>query len=589
MMGCNELKPMLKKATAALAILLVILAVPGAGASADDWPVEAAHELRQRLQTIVTGDAMRCDTPRIALDTAMVRFYQVRAFKPAWVDRYGLRPQGAMALAVVYQAADQGLHAADYRNPWLEELMGGRVSRPVALGAAFNGQQIQLELAVTELVLRYAWHCTSGRTELAIANFGLPLARPVIDHLAVGLAEALDRGRLEDYLVGLGPRHDGYRALQQSLPRYRAIQRKGGWPIIAAGPKLQPGDCGPRVEQLQQRLAVSGDDRSPSRAGNPCYDADLTAAVSRFQRRHGLVADGVAGERTLAALNVPVETRILQIQLSLERWRWMPADMGSRYLLVNIPGFQMEVVENGRLVRTMRTIVGRKRRPTPVLASRITYLELNPYWHVPPKIAREDLLPKIKANPDFLARQDFRVFDGWAPGARELNPASIDWSAVSTDNFPYRLRQEPAGRNALGRVKFMFANEMSVYIHDTPAKGLFRKSSRSFSSGCVRVEDPLALTSHLLVRQDWDEERLAQALDSNQRQVVVLDEPIPVYLVYLTAWVGPDGANHFREDIYGHDRMLANTLVQRAAARMACRTALRLPAYAGSYAKNRRL
>ncbi len=575
----------MRKATVALAVLLVMSAVPGADARADDWPVEAAHELRQKLQRIVSGDAQRCDDPHIELDTAMVRFYQVRAFKPAWVDRFGLRPEGAMALAVVYQAADQGLRHADYRNPWVEDLLDGKVSRPVALGAAYEGQQIQLELAVTEMVLRYAWHCTSGRTDLAIANFGLPVARPVIDHLAVGLAEALDRGRLEDYLVGLGPRHDGYRALQQSLPQYRAIQRKGGWPLIAAGPKLQPADCGPRVEQLQQRLTASGDYRGRPKAGNHCYDADLTAAVSRFQRRHGLIADGVAGKRTLAALNVPVETRILQIQLSLERWRWMPADMGSRYLLVNIPGFQMEVVENGRRVRTMRTIVGRKRRPTPMLASRITYLEINPYWHVPPKIAREDLLPKIKANPDFLVRQDFRVFDGWAPGARELNPANIDWSAVSTHNFPYRLRQEPAGRNALGRVKFMFANAMSVYIHDTPAKSLFKKSSRSFSSGCVRVEDPLALISLLLVRQDWDEERLAQALDTNQRQVVVLDEPIPVYLVYLTAWVGPDGANHFREDIYGHDRMLARTLIRHAAARTACRAAPGSPVYARSAAK----
>ncbi|MDJ0883053.1 MAG: L,D-transpeptidase family protein [Desulfobacterales bacterium] len=585
----TELKPMVRKATVALAVLLVISAVPGVGARADDWPVQAAHELRQRLQTIVTGDAARCDAPRIELDTAMVRFYQVRAFKPAWVDRYGLRPEGAMALAVVYQAADQGLHVADYRNPWLEEVMGGRVSRPVALGAAFDGQQIQLELAVTEMVLRYAWHCTSGRTDLAMANFGLPLVRPVIDRLAVGLAEALDRGRLEDYLVGLGPRHEGYRALQQSLPRYRMIQRKGGWPTIPAGPKLKPGNCGPRVEQLQQRLAVTGDYRRRLESGRHCYDAALAAAVARFQRRLGLIADGVAGARTLAALNVPVETRILQIQMSLERWRWMPTHMGARYLLVNIPGFQMEVVTNGRVVRTMRTIVGRKGRPTPVLASKITYLEINPYWYVPHKIAREDLLPKIQANPDFLVRQDFRVFEGWAPGARELNPASIDWSAVSARNFPYRLRQEPAGRNALGRVKFIFPNEMSVYLHDTPAKRLFKKSSRSFSSGCVRVEEPLSLVSLLLDREDWDPERLAQAVASNQRQVIVLDEPVPVYLVYWTAWVAPDGTNHFREDIYGHDRMLANTLVRRAAARTACRTALRLPAYAGSYAQDRRL
>ena len=567
---------------------LLLVAGRTADIRADEWPVAAAHELRQRLQTIVTADAPRCDDPRIELDTAMVRFYQVRAFKPAWVDRFGLRPEGAMALAGAYQAADQGLRSADYRNPWLEDLLDGMVSRPVALGAAFDGQQIQLDLVVTEIVLRYAWHLSAGRMDLAMRNFGRPLAEPKIDHLAVGLAEALNRGHLEDYLAELGPRHDGYRALQQSLSCYRKIERQGGWPAIDAGPRLQAGDCGPRVAQLKERLAVSGDYPAASEPeGNHCFKADLTAAVGRFQRRHGLVTDGVAGARTLAVLNVPVASRIRQIQLSLERWRWMPADLGSRYLMVNIPGFQMEVVENGRVIRTMRTIVGRKRRPTPVLASRITYLEINPYWHVPHKIAREDLLPQIKADPDFLVREHFRVFEGWAPDARELNPASIDWASLSAANFRYRLRQEPAGRNALGRVKFMFPNEMSVYLHDTPSKSLFRKSSRSFSSGCVRVEEPLVLVSLLLERQDWDQERLARALATNQRQVVVLDKPVPVYLVYLTAWVTPDGTNHFREDIYGHDRTLAASLVQRSVARTACRIALRSSAYAGAYAKIR--
>ncbi len=567
--------------------LLLLAGWSGGARATEDWSVATAHELRQRLQLSLSGNLQDCGDPQVDLTRAVTRFYQVRAFKPAWVDRFGLRPPGAMALARVYQAADQGLRYADYRNPWMEELLGGAVARPVAVGAAFEGQQSHLDMVVTAMVLRYAWHLTTGRTDQALLHYGHPPARPSLDHLAVGLAEALDRGRLEEFLNGLGPRHAGYRALQESLPRYHQIERNGGWPAIEAGPTLQTGDCGPRVVQLKARLALSGDLSPLVDTADPCFNTELAIALVWFQRRHGLYADGVAGARTLAALNVPVGVRIRQIQLSLERWRWMPADMGSRYLLVNIPAFQMQVVEAGRVVKTMRTIVGRKRRPTPMLASKITYLELNPYWHVPHRIARKDLLPKIKADPDFLARQDFRVFDGWAPGARELDPTAIDWTAVSATHFPYRLRQEPAGRNALGRVKFMFPNEMSVYLHDTPTKGLFRKSSRSYSSGCVRVEEPLSLVSLLLERQDWDAERLAQAVASDLRQVVVLDDPVPIYLVYLTAWVDADGRNHFRKDIYGHDRTLTVALAQSGAARRACRPFLSSPAYAGDFGADR--
>jgi murein L,D-transpeptidase YcbB/YkuD len=287
------------------------------------------------------------------------------------------------------------------------------------------------------------------------------------------------------------------------------------------------------------------------------------------------------GARTLAALNVPVEERIRQIQLNLERWRWMPDDLGSRYVLANIPGFQMQMVEAGHVVKTMRTIVGQKDRPTPVLSSMITYLEINPYWYVPSKIAREDLLPKIRGNPNFLVHQNFRVFDSWDADAREIDPFTIDWASLSEDHFPFRLRQEPADRNALGRVKFMFPNEQSVYIHDTPSKGLFQKTSRPFSSGCVRLEEPLALVSLLLSGQDWDQARLLEAVASNQRQVVILDEPVPVYLVYLTAWVEEDGEAHFREDIYGHDQELFSALAESTAARAACNNELQRPIYLG--------
>jgi murein L,D-transpeptidase YcbB/YkuD len=560
---------------------MLLMACVLAGALADEWQMETSRKLEQRLQFPLVSESRSCPATRFDLDTAVVRFYQHRVYALAWVDRYGLLPEGAMALAAVKRADSMGLLHADYHNPLLDDLLGGMMTRPVIIGAAFNGKQIELDLVVTEMVLRYAWHRTMGRIDPSMENYGAPSGKEPARDLAVALAESLESGRLDHFLAQLGPQHTAYRALQQSLPRYQRIKSAGGWPAIDDGPPLERDECGLRVAQLRNRLAVSGDVHRSSELEGGCFDDRLAAAVASFQRRHGLNADGVVGARTLAALNVPVEERIRQIQLNLERWRWMPDDLGSRYVLANIPGFQMQMVEAGHVVKTMRTIVGQKDRPTPVLSSMITYLEINPYWYVPSKIAREDLLPKIRGNPNFLVHQNFRVFDSWDADAREIDPFTIDWASLSEDHFPFRLRQEPADRNALGRVKFMFPNEQSVYIHDTPSKGLFQKTSRPFSSGCVRLEEPLALVSLLLSGQDWDQARLLEAVASNQRQVVILDEPVPVYLVYLTAWVEEDGEAHFREDIYGHDQELFSALAESTAARAACNNELQRPIYLG--------
>ncbi len=573
---------MMKRQMGLLLLLatLAILFLP-AGVTSGEWRLETARQLEQRLQPFMVAESLACPDQGFDLQTNLIRFYRLRQFEPAWVDRYGLLPEGAMALAMLKQAGRQGLFDTDYHSPWLNDLLDGMITRPVIIGAAFDGKQVQLDLTITGMVLRYAYHHSRGHTEpRMIGREGPGELNPTSD-LAVALVEALGRGRLEAFFEQLEPRHKAYRALRHSLPRYQRIQAAGGWGVIDEGHALTKGDCGPRVAQLRHRLILSGDIRMTSEGTADCFGGNLAAAVSSFQQRHGLSADGVAGPRTLAALNIPVAQRIRQIQLSLERWRWLPHDLGSRYVLVNIPAFQMQVVEEGRVIKTMRTIVGQQDRPTPALASVMTYLEINPYWHVPAKIAREDLLPKIQANPSYLTRQKIRVFESWAESARELDPRAIDWSSLSADYFPFRLRQEPAGRNALGRVKFMFPNEVSVYIHDTPSKGLFRKPSRPFSSGCVRVEEPLALVSLLLNRQGWDQERLAAAVASNERQIVILDEPVPVYLVYMTAWAAAPGEIHFQEDIYGHDQTLAGSLARRSVLPKACRQTLGLPTYLG--------
>jgi murein L,D-transpeptidase YcbB/YkuD len=238
----------------------------------------------------------------------------------------------------------------------------------------------------------------------------------------------------------------------------------------------------------------------------------------------------------------------------MERWRWLPQDLGTRHIVVNIPGFELQVMEDGRPVLTMRAIVGRHYRRTPVFSATMTYLVLSPVWHIPPNLAVQDKLPLIRKDMNFLVEENIKVFQGWGVDAREIDPKSIDWSAVSARNFGFRLRQEPGPKNALGRVKFMFPNRFNVYIHDTPAHELFEQASRAFSSGCIRIQKAMDLAEYLL-RGDpaWSREKIIASAGRDMEQTVRLPESIPVHLQYWTAWVGGDGTLQFRPDIYGRD------------------------------------
>lgn len=553
-----------------------------AAAPADERGQLVDQKLRQWLQPKMMPAVWGCSEQRFLLHDAMIRFYEYRRYQPAWVDNNGLLPEGEAVLETLRQAAAQGLHSFDYYNRVLDDILSGMVSMPVGDRPAIVEKHLRLDLILTEMILRYAFHVTDGRTDPSILKFGLKSddrsESQVHRDLAVELAAMVDNGELATFLGQLGPRHAAYRALQKSLLEYRKLEAAGGWPVIAPGPTLKFGDRGMRVAMLRSRLAVSGDVDFVSGVIDDQFGDTLAVAVMRFQRRHGLKVDGIAGSGTLTAMNVPVGRRIRQIELNLERWRWMPAELEPYYILVNIPGFELKVVDGGQTVKAMRAIVGREKRPTPVLASMMTYLELNPYWHVPSKIAREDLLPIIQKDPQYLVRQKFQVFDSWDEKASALDPHAIDWSTLSEDYFPFRLRQEPAPNNALGRVKFMFPNDLSVYIHDTPSKNLFVRASRDFSSGCVRVEKPLELASFLLSRQNWSGKRMAELLASGQRQVVILKEPVPVYFVYLTAWTGENGEVHFREDIYGHDQELDSLLAEKSEAEQRC-AAMSHPTY----------
>ena len=293
-----------------------------------------------------------------------------------------------------------------------------------------------------------------------------------------------------------------------------------------------------------------------TRPVDDAYDEVTVAAVKKFQRRHGLTDDGVIGPTTLKQMNIPTAKRIRQLEVNLERRRWLDREPGGFYVFANLADQELKVVNNGKTIHTARIVVGKTYHKTPVFTEEMTYLVINPYWNVPSSIANKEYLPKLKEDAGYLQRQGIRVLN---KSGKVVNPYSVNWAGMS--RMPFRLRQDTGDKNALGRIKFMFPNKYNVYIHDTPSKSLFKKDLRVFSHGCMRVQDPTKLAEVILGRQDWTLNKINNQIASGKRRIVKLKQKVPVYVTYITAWVNKDGSANFRRDIYGRDETLAEHLL----------------------------
>jgi L,D-transpeptidase YcbB len=340
-----------------------------------------------------------------------------------------------------------------------------------------------------------------------------------------------------------------YLRLQTALDLYLQIADEGGWPTVPDGPTMEPGSHDARVAALAQRLMVTGDLGS-WHAGGRLYDEELRAAVLRFQARHGLETDALVGKNTLRALNVPVEQRIAQLRLNLERTRQLFAADPADFLLINVPAFDATLYRDGQVVTRTPVIVGETEAETPLFEAQMQQVVINPTWSVPYSIASKELLPKIQRDPGFLSRGGYDVFDR---DGNRVDPATIDWLSLRASNFPYTLVQRPGNGNELGRIKFIFPNEHAVCMHDTPSKHLFARDSRAFSHGCIRVENPIGFAEQVLEPEGWTRDQILAQLATNKTRVVPLAKPIPVIVAYLTARVDEAGTVYFYRDIYGRD------------------------------------
>jgi murein L,D-transpeptidase YcbB/YkuD len=485
----------------------------------------------------------------------LAAFYGQLDMKPVWVEEGGATDRAREMAEVIGGETRNGLDPKDYGIERIRGLMGATAPEDLA------ALDVRLSLAA----IRLASDLASGRVEPSkvdpehfLAPSGV-IAADVIRQAAV----AEDIGA---FMASFEPPQDEYVRLRDTLARYRELAANGGWPMVPEGDTLDPGMTDPRVVPLRARLRAEGDldpyeDLAASGGPADLYDDALKGALVSFQNRHGLEPDGRVGPSTLAALNVSAEERVEQILLNMERRRWMEDDLGDRYVFVNLADFHAKVVDGPKTVFVSRVVVGRPYFRTPVFSEDMTYVVINPYWNVTPSIARNELLPKIKQDVSYLSANDYELLSDWSDDAVPVDPRGIDWNTVSKSSFGFKIRQRPGESNALGRVKFMFPNSHNIYMHDTPAKSLFNKYERAFSHGCVRLHKPREFAEVVLAGQGWTREKIDAAIASGQSQVVTLDRPLPVHITYLTAWTNKDGTVHFRDDVYGRDKILKAALL----------------------------
>ena len=515
-------------------------AVPAAAAVQQQLTVQAG-QLRSRGGVYIEGLA-------VASGGLLPEFYAARNYAPVWT-----RPARIDELLSLLATAEaHGLDSEDYYLSQLKALRQ-RVSQSDDAGLAAS-----FDLLLTESLIRFGYHQRFGKVNPQQLeptwNFTRQF-RPGRVPLAT-LTDALAAPSLGGFLGQWLDRAPLYKTLMDKLADYRGLAILGGWPTLPDGPKLKPGGTDARLPMLRARLIITGDlPRTTMDSG--VYSDELANGVRHFQERHGLAPDGVLGGRTLAAMNVPVEARIDQLRLTLERARWVLDDTAGEVVIVNVAGYEVFAARDGQPFWRRRAVVGTQARETPIFKGQMTYLDLNPTWTVPPTILREDLLPKVRRNPDYLRRENFSVLD---PQGRPLNAAAINWRTVS-DRPPYVFRQGPGPRNALGRVKFVFPNGHSIYLHDTPSRDLFNQAERNFSSGCIRVEDPLSLAEILLADPvRWNRRALDAAVASGKTLTVRLPKPWPVLILYWTAELDADGDVRFLPDVYHRDPPLLQAL-----------------------------
>jgi murein L,D-transpeptidase YcbB/YkuD len=535
---------MRRSAAAATGVLLGAWLAQAAPAQPQPVADARTEAIRMRVDELRYAKDYTVRGNRVVLADAVATFFEERQFASAWSS--GARLDHL--IAALRDVEQDGLDPADYHVATLQALRAELHS-----GARLPAdEQADLELLATDAMALALFHLHGGKVDPVklSTQWNYP-SRPVRTPEARELlVRALDSGRIVEAFIEVRPQHVWYRRGREQLREYRRIATAGGWPDVPDGATIKPGMTDARVPALRRRLEITGDIGVARITAPDLYDVGLEEAVKRFQARHGMTADGAVGAGTRAAMNVPVGARIDQLRVNLERGRWVLHEIRGEFVLVDVAGFDVAYFRDDEPIWTSKVVVGRPYRETPVFKSEITYVVFNPTWTIPPGILAKDTLPAVKRDPAYLARHRIKVIDR---NGREVSPWSVDWSRYS-NSIPYQLRQDPGPDNSLGLVKIMFPNPYLVYLHDSPAKSLYDRDERAFSSGCIRVARPFELTELLLNDPaQWNAASMQAVIASGKTRTVNLAKPVPVLILYWTAQPTPDGQIIFRNDIYGRD------------------------------------
>ncbi|MGC1452259.1 MAG: L,D-transpeptidase family protein [Candidatus Sulfotelmatobacter sp.] len=534
----------------AAAVLVVSFSCLGAGQQAD-------------IQSLIaSGDLEGMRWPNFSdYRPSLQKFYELTGYAPAWVQSSQPSPQARSLIEFFKNADKKGLDPEDYDASRWDERIRAFEGSPNSLAVA------RFDAALTVCAMRYVSDLRIGRINPQHFKFGLSVEQKKYDLAQFLRDRILTTSDPQALLDEVEPPFAGYRRTEQALARYIELARTDdGEKLPDVTKPIDPAQAYAGVPRLTRLLRLVGD--LPVNATLPgdsqTYGGPLVDAVKRFQRRHGIDADGRIGPATIKQLNVPLRDRVLQLQLTLERWRWLPAEFSAPPIIVNIPDFRLRALdENNKVVLDMRVVVGKAMRTqTPVFSRDMTYVVLRPYWNVPPSILRSEIVPAIQRDRGYIARKNYEVttYDGKVVASGNIS----DDVLAQLRAGKLAVRQKPGPTNALGLVKLIFPNEHNVYLHSTPSQDLFSRSRRDFSHGCIRVEKPAELAAWVLRNNPgWALERVQQGMQNGKDDVTVnLVTRVPVFIVYGTALTYENGEVHFSDDIYGHDATLARALAK---------------------------
>ena len=473
----------------------------------------------------------------------ILTFYQRRNYEAAWLneDTLTLSAHDLLNTLTVYESEfgdstiDEGLDPADIGAMMMSGMTRGYT---------------KLDLKLTATFFKFA-HKQYGGTDADLKGLEWYIPRNKKDYQRLIDTLVTSPGIYSEY----EPVNSYYKALKKVLVQYRQIERKGGWPLLKLSKRtLRAGDSTDDVMHLKKALIAMGDYNATDTEA--LYNDRLTAAVLRYQGRTGLRETGVVDSLTVAEINTPIETRIRQIMLNMERLRWLPDLLPENYILVNIPEYRLHVYEAGIDTLSMDVVVGKAASATSIFTGRLSVVAIDPYWNVPQSIIKHEMLPILKRNPGYLAKNHMEVLSRGV----EVNPWSINWNKY-TKGVPFDIRQKPGPDCALGLLAFFFPNSFDIYLHDTPAKSFFNESTRAFSHGCIRLSEPKKLADYIF-RNDttMTPDHIAELMTKHVERKFPVRPSIRVYIVYFTAWVDPMGRVNFRHDIYGHDGRLAREI-----------------------------